>query len=240
MADFLLELLSEEIPARMQAKARNDLARLFAECTSGAGLATGAVDVHSTPRRLVLIARDVAEATEASREEMKGPRANAPAAGARGVPAQDRPDARPARGARRRAFRGDRTGRARRGRRARGDGQADRRRLPLAQVDALGRRRPQMGAAAPRDRRDARRGDRAGRVGRNCVGRGDGRPPLPPSRRHHGRRRRRLRREIARLPRDRRPGRARETDPRGRRESRGGRGADLAGRTRGWWSRMRG
>ena len=31
MADFLLELLSEEIPARMQAKARNDLARLFAE-----------------------------------------------------------------------------------------------------------------------------------------------------------------------------------------------------------------
>src|SRR5690349_14329273 len=33
MADFLLELLSEEIPARMQAKARNDLARLFAECT---------------------------------------------------------------------------------------------------------------------------------------------------------------------------------------------------------------
>ena len=79
MADFLLELLSEEIPARMQAKARNDFARLFAECTSEAGLATGAVDVHSTPRRLVLIARDVANATEASREEVKGPRANAPA-----------------------------------------------------------------------------------------------------------------------------------------------------------------
>ena len=78
MADFLLELLSEEIPARMQAKARNDLARLFAESTSAAGLATGAVDVHSTPRRLVLIARDVAEATEASREEVKGPRTGAP------------------------------------------------------------------------------------------------------------------------------------------------------------------
>ena len=30
-ADFLLELLSEEIPARMQARARNDLARMFAE-----------------------------------------------------------------------------------------------------------------------------------------------------------------------------------------------------------------
>ena len=79
MADFLLELLSEEIPARMQAKARNDLARLFAECTGEAGLKTGAIDVHTTPRRLVLIARDVAESTEASREELKGPRANAPA-----------------------------------------------------------------------------------------------------------------------------------------------------------------
>ena len=79
MADFLLELLSEEIPARMQPKARNDLARIFAECTGEAGLSTGAVDVHSTPRRLVLIARDVADATEASREEVKGPRANAPA-----------------------------------------------------------------------------------------------------------------------------------------------------------------
>ena len=78
MTDFLLELLSEEIPARMQAKARNDLARVFAECTSEAGLETGAVDAFSTPRRLVLIARDVAAATEASREELKGPRANAP------------------------------------------------------------------------------------------------------------------------------------------------------------------
>jgi len=78
MADFLLELLSEEIPARMQAKARNDLARLFAERASDAGLKTGAVDVFSTPRRLALIARDVADATQASREEIKGPRSSAP------------------------------------------------------------------------------------------------------------------------------------------------------------------
>jgi glycyl-tRNA synthetase beta chain len=77
-ADFLLELLSEEIPARMQAKARNDLARLFAECTGEAGLRTGGIDTFSTPRRLVLIARDVAEATQASREEVKGPRTWAP------------------------------------------------------------------------------------------------------------------------------------------------------------------
>ena len=78
MADFLLELLSEEIPARMQATARNDLARLFAECTGEAGLKTGAIEVYSTPRRLALIARDVAEATEATSEELKGPRTSAP------------------------------------------------------------------------------------------------------------------------------------------------------------------
>src|SRR4029079_3885933 len=72
------ELLSEEIPARMQATARNELARLFAECTGVAGLKTGAIDVYSTPRRLALIARDVADATEASREEVKGPRTSAP------------------------------------------------------------------------------------------------------------------------------------------------------------------
>jgi glycyl-tRNA synthetase beta chain len=78
MADFLLELRSEEIPARMQAKARNDLARLFAECTSEAGLSTGAIETFSTPRRLTLIAHEVAEATEAVREEIKGPRTSAP------------------------------------------------------------------------------------------------------------------------------------------------------------------
>jgi len=77
-ADFLLELLSEEIPARMQASARNELARLFSETTGNRGLATGPVDVFSTPRRLALIARDVADATEATREEVKGPRTSAP------------------------------------------------------------------------------------------------------------------------------------------------------------------
>jgi glycyl-tRNA synthetase beta chain len=78
MADFLLELLSEEIPARMQAGARNELARLFAECTEAAGLSTGPIDAFSTPRRLVLIARDIAHGTEAVRDEIKGPRTSAP------------------------------------------------------------------------------------------------------------------------------------------------------------------
>ena len=78
MSDFLLEILSEEIPARMQPAARNELARLFAECTGDAGLSTGPIDVHSTPRRLVLIARDVAQGTRPTSEELKGPRTSAP------------------------------------------------------------------------------------------------------------------------------------------------------------------
>lgn len=77
MADFLLEILSEEIPARMQPAARNELARLFAECTGEAGLSTGPIAIHSTPRRLVLIAHDVAEGTESTQEEVKGPRTSA-------------------------------------------------------------------------------------------------------------------------------------------------------------------
>ena len=57
MSDFLLELLSEEIPARMQEKARADLARLFAEQLADAGLAAQALETYATPRRLALIAR---------------------------------------------------------------------------------------------------------------------------------------------------------------------------------------
>src|SRR3954469_25017348 len=78
MADFLLEVLSEEIPARMQDKAREDLARLFAAEVGKAGLEAEALETYATPRRLVLIARGFPAATEASREELKGPRASAP------------------------------------------------------------------------------------------------------------------------------------------------------------------
>ena len=78
MSDFLLELLSEEIPARMQAKASADLARLFVEQMGGAGLEADAIETFVTPRRLALIARGLPAATEASSEEIKGPRAGAP------------------------------------------------------------------------------------------------------------------------------------------------------------------
>ena len=78
MTDFLLELLSEEIPARMQAKARADLERLFAEQLAAAGLKAGSLQTFSTPRRLALIARGLPETTEAVSEEIKGPPADAP------------------------------------------------------------------------------------------------------------------------------------------------------------------
>ncbi|MEH3107266.1 MAG: glycine--tRNA ligase subunit beta [Sphingomonas fennica] len=78
MADFLLELLSEEIPARMQEKARADLARLFVDEIGRAGLAAEAIETFVTPRRLALIARGLPDATAVLSEEVKGPRAGAP------------------------------------------------------------------------------------------------------------------------------------------------------------------
>ncbi len=78
MANFLLELLSEEIPARMQAKARADLERLFVAQLSDAGLKAADIIVFSTPRRLALIAKDLPDQTEAVSEEAKGPPEGAP------------------------------------------------------------------------------------------------------------------------------------------------------------------
>jgi glycyl-tRNA synthetase beta chain len=78
MTDFLLELRSEEIPARMQDKAREDLARLFAAELAKAGLAAAEIVTYATPRRLALIARGLPTATEAVTEEVKGPKTSAP------------------------------------------------------------------------------------------------------------------------------------------------------------------
>jgi glycyl-tRNA synthetase beta chain len=78
MADFLLELRCEEIPARMQPKAKEDLARLFADALAKAGLAAAAIETFATPRRLALIAKDLPLATAAVSEETKGPKIGAP------------------------------------------------------------------------------------------------------------------------------------------------------------------
>jgi len=78
VSDFLLELRSEEIPARMQEKAREDLARLFAAELDKAGLKAAETVTYATPRRLALIARGLPEQTAAVSEEIKGPRVGAP------------------------------------------------------------------------------------------------------------------------------------------------------------------
>jgi len=78
MTDFLLELRSEEIPARMQDKAREDLARLFTAELDKAGLKAAEIVTYATPRRLALIAKGLPQETEAVSEETKGPKVGAP------------------------------------------------------------------------------------------------------------------------------------------------------------------
>jgi len=82
--DFLLELRSEEIPARMQEKARQDLAALFEARLKALNLPFAGIESFATPRRLALIVRGVAETTLAMTEERKGPRADAPDAAIEG------------------------------------------------------------------------------------------------------------------------------------------------------------
>lgn len=79
MADFLLELFSEEIPARMQPAAAQQLHDRFEALLSEAGLKAERLEPYVTPRRLALIARGLPSASEAVSEERRGPRADAPA-----------------------------------------------------------------------------------------------------------------------------------------------------------------
>lgn len=79
MAEFLLEILSEEIPARMQADAARDLARLVAEKLKAAGLSFAEPKSFVTPRRLALVIDGLPAATPDISEEKRGPRVGAPA-----------------------------------------------------------------------------------------------------------------------------------------------------------------
>jgi glycyl-tRNA synthetase beta chain len=78
MSELLLELFSEEIPARMQVRGAEDLKRLVLEGLKAAGLAVGEAMSFSTPRRLALVVKDVAAHSPAVSEERKGPRVGAP------------------------------------------------------------------------------------------------------------------------------------------------------------------
>ena len=84
MPDLLLELFSEEIPARMQAKARDDLRRLVTDGLVEAGLTYASAGTFSTPRRLVLTLDGLSAQSRPVREERKGPRADAPEAALEG------------------------------------------------------------------------------------------------------------------------------------------------------------
>jgi glycyl-tRNA synthetase beta chain len=76
--ELLLELFSEEIPARMQARAAEDLARLVGDGLKGAGLAFGEVRRFVSPRRVGVAVADVPASRPDVREERRGPRVGAP------------------------------------------------------------------------------------------------------------------------------------------------------------------
>jgi glycyl-tRNA synthetase beta chain len=78
MAELLLELFSEEIPARMQGRAAEDLRRLVVEGLKAQGLAVGEAKAYATPRRLALVVEGVPAKSPDLSEERKGPRVNAP------------------------------------------------------------------------------------------------------------------------------------------------------------------
>ncbi|WP_299816086.1 glycine--tRNA ligase subunit beta [uncultured Jannaschia sp.] len=78
MPDLLIELLSEEIPARMQARAADDLKRLVTNGLVEAGLTYAGAVAHATPRRLALALEGLTEASPTTTEERRGPRTDAP------------------------------------------------------------------------------------------------------------------------------------------------------------------
>ena len=84
MAELLLELFSEEIPARMQPGAAEDLRRLVSEGLRAAQLPFDHLKTYVTPRRLCLTATGIPVAQPPSREERKGPRVGSPEAAVNG------------------------------------------------------------------------------------------------------------------------------------------------------------
>ena len=78
MPDLLLELFSEEIPARMQARAAEDLRKAVTDRLVDAGLVYEGAKTFVTPRRLALAVHGVPNRQADVREEKKGPRVGAP------------------------------------------------------------------------------------------------------------------------------------------------------------------
>src|ERR1700691_3897955 len=80
MPDLLLELFSEEIPARMQARAAEDFRKLVTDRLVNAGLVYEGARAFVTPRRLALAVQGMPARQPDVREEKKGPRVGAPEA----------------------------------------------------------------------------------------------------------------------------------------------------------------
>jgi len=78
MADLLIELFSEEIPARMQAGASDALKRLVTDGLVEAGLTYAHAQAFATPRRLALAVQGLSEHSPTTREERRGPKVGAP------------------------------------------------------------------------------------------------------------------------------------------------------------------
>ena len=78
-ADLLIEIICEEIPARMQAQSASDLARLFADALAAANLAHGQMHSFVAPRHLALYVDGVVAKQQDSILEKRGPRVDAPA-----------------------------------------------------------------------------------------------------------------------------------------------------------------
>lgn len=78
MPELLLEFFSEEIPARMQKRAEEDLARALGEKLKAAGLGEAKIKTFSTPRRLGAVIEELAAKAADVNEEKKGPRVGAP------------------------------------------------------------------------------------------------------------------------------------------------------------------
>ena len=78
MPQLVLELFSEEIPARMQPRARDELKRLVSEALETAGLSFDTLAAYATPRRIALVVDGLPDAQPDISEEKRGPRTDAP------------------------------------------------------------------------------------------------------------------------------------------------------------------
>ena len=106
MPDLLLELFSEEIPARMQAKAADDLRRIVTDKLVAEGLVYEGAKAFATPRRLTLTVHGIPARQSDLKEERKGPRVGGPEAAIAGFlkpPASPRSTRQRSSGIRRRA-----------------------------------------------------------------------------------------------------------------------------------------